>query len=102
MTKAKLKNFFAPEPRCKVLGSGKKCVTGNLPSYKKAEYVFEKIAGPKTVFAIMTQITRKKSALKSLEQAIKHTSSAKGLKINMKREKLMRDQIDTLEKMLKN
>ena len=60
MTKAKLKNFFAPEPKCKVLGSGKKCVTGNLPSYKKAEYVFNKLAGlklPKKLYGkLMTEL----------------------------------------------
>jgi hypothetical protein len=45
-----LKNFFSPEPTCKVLGTGKRCVYGKAPSYakpgglKKAEYVFNKLA----------------------------------------------------------
>ena len=102
MTRPKLKSIFAPEPKCIVHGAGKKCVTGDLPSYKKAEYVFEKIAGPITIVAIMKQIERKEIAIKSLEKAIKLTNSAKGLEINMKRQKLMRTQIDTLNKKLHN
>ncbi len=40
--RANLKNFFAQESSCKVLGKATKCVFGKAPKfYKKAEYVFK-------------------------------------------------------------
>lgn len=101
----KLKNFFTQEPSCIVHGSGTQCVTGKGPNFsKKAEYVFKKLASPKTYYAIMREIGAAKSSIKNLRKFVNATpaNDTKALTMYMSREKKLLDKIDKLKSQITN
>jgi len=62
-----LKNFFATEPSCKVLGSGTKCQFGTAPTYTKSKGLGKKAEVEKTAVSPMLVRKTLSKAISSLK-----------------------------------
>ena len=99
----KLKNFFGPEPKCKALGSAKKCVFGKAPNFsKKAEIVFEKISGVRTYAVLLRELKATETGIKHARRGIDLSNDTRGLAMYMKKEKALLGKRHRLNAELKN